>query len=386
MTGLSFPRSRAPMVSLIVVTFNALDWTKRSLAASLEHTETEYELIVIDNASSDGTRAFLRQHVHNATLVFNERNLGFGVAANQGADRARAPVLVFLNSDLLVTAGWLGPLMTRLRNDPRAGAVGPRILSMDHRLDHAGALLAYDGSTHHYGSGDDPSRVEYLFPRECDYVTGACMAVRTRLFRELGGFDPWFQIAYFEDTDFCLRLAQAGHAVVYEPASVVLHEGGASSTKETTQELLRVNHPRFHHRWRTVLDHRPRSPLAGRPERAIAARDVTASGTVLLLCDDPASTRALAMSLLAGSPRLRITIACRRAHPELDEILRFGIELVIAPSHDWFAARRFHYDVAAGSDPALDAMVAATQPQAVRLTGAELPGNLPGALAAAGIA
>ncbi len=329
--------------SLVVVTFNALEWSRRCIQSIAEHTAVPYELIVVDNASTDGTREFLRDEVRNATIIFNDANLGFGVAANLGAARARAPIVVFINSDVIVSPNWLDPLCRRLEEHPRNAVAGAKIVDLHGRIDHAGALLGHDGWAMHYGAGDDPDKPEYAFARRVDYVTGACLAVRTRLFHETGGFDPWFHIAYFEDADLCLRLAARGWEIWYEPASVVTHAGGASGSEEGSRALLAINHPRFHHRWRAFLRVRPDAPLAKRLERIIAARDAMARDSILIIGDD----HGLAESLrLAG----------------------FAADVVDAVSPAWLGSRRFHYDMIAGGGAELDALLAETQPQAVRIT------------------
>jgi len=329
--------------SLIVVTWNAVEWSRRCIAAIVEHTGIPYELIVVDNGSTDATREFLRDQAGNATVVLNDTNLGFGVAVNIGAARAKAPILVFINSDVIVSPGWLEPLCRRLEDDSHTAVAGPKILDLDGRMDHAGALMGHDGWTTHYGAGDDPAKPEYALARRVDYVTGACLAVRTRLFHETGGFDPWFETAYFEDADLCLRLAALGWDVMYEPASTVTHAGGASGTAEGRARLVAKNHPRFQQRWRELLRSRPDAPLTARPERIIAARDAAAAGTVLIIGED------------AG-----LTDAFRRGG--------FAVDVVDSVSREWLETRRFHYDVIAGGGAELDALLADTQPQATRLS------------------
>jgi GT2 family glycosyltransferase len=368
------PHADPPRASLVMVTWNAVEWSRRAIASIVEHTLPPYELIVVDNASSDGTRDFLRESVRGATILLNDRNLGFGVAANLGAARARAAVIVFVNSDLIAGADWLEPLCARLEQDPRVAIAGPAILNVEGRLDHAGALLAHDALTVHYGDGDDPARAEYAFARRADYVTGACLAVRADLFHESGGFDPWFQTAYFEDVDLCLRLASRGWKVMYEPASRVTHVGGASGTKEESLRLLDINRPRFYRRWRELLQRRPDSPLTARPERILAARDAMASGTVLLVGDGSGTAREIAESIARIESDIRIAL--------VNEQLQ-GVENVDALSDEWLATRRFHYDVVAGGNAS---MLRETQPAARFVTLEEFRRSIEATLLAAGIA
>jgi GT2 family glycosyltransferase len=326
--------------SLVVVTWNALEWSRRCIESIVEHTDIPYELIVVDNGSTDATRDFLREEVRNGTIILNDTNLGFGVAANIGAARAQSPILVFINSDVIVSPGWLEPLCRRLEDDSDTAVAGPMILDLDGRIDHAGALFAHDAWGMHYGAGDDPGKPEYGLARRVDYVSGACLAVRTRLFHETGGFDPWFETAYYEDADLCFRLASQGWNIIYEPASVVTHAGGASGTPEGTTRLLAINQPRFQQRWRERLRSHPDAPLTARPERIIAARDAASAGTVLVIGEESD----LSHSLRKGG---------------------YAIDVVESVSREWLETRRFHYDAVVGKDAARNRIVAETQPQAL---------------------
>ena len=106
MTRLTVPRAERPEVSVLLVTFNAWEWTARALAALVEHTDPCYEVIVADNASQDGTVEGLAA-VEGLTVLRNSDNLGFGPAVNQAALHARAPRMLLLNTDALVRPGWL---------------------------------------------------------------------------------------------------------------------------------------------------------------------------------------------------------------------------------------------------------------------------------------
>jgi GT2 family glycosyltransferase len=361
----TIPFAERPRASLIVVTWNAVEWTRRAIEAIAAHTATPFELIVVDNASTDGTRDFLGAELAGASILLNDRNLGFGVGANIGAMRASAPVLVFVNSDLLVMPGWLEPLCSRIEEDPHVAAAGPTIIGLHGRIDHAGGLMGHDGWTMHYGEGDEAEKPEYGFRRRADYLTGACLAVRTRSFRDAGGFDPLFEIAYFEDVDLCLRLRDDGLAVVYEPSSVVTHAGGASGTTEGSLRLLGVNQPRFAQRWRDLLASRPEAPLTARPERIAGARDIVVAGTVLLMTD-PTD-----FSL------------------ELTETLREAGCAVEAPrriDREWLETRRYHFDIIVGAGtPDIETLIEDTQPQACRTTMEALRSDLGAALSEATI-
>ena len=122
-----FPEVPAPDVTVVVVTFNRWDLTSQGLSLLAELTGPRYEVVIVDNASTDGTAAEL-DRVAGASILRNPRNLGFGPACNQGAAMARGRHLVFLNSDAWVRPGWLDPLVDVAEADPAVAAVASRLL------------------------------------------------------------------------------------------------------------------------------------------------------------------------------------------------------------------------------------------------------------------
>lgn len=262
-----------PVVSIIVAVHNGSRVLPEALEALQRNTEPWYELILVENGSTDDSSALVRE-VESATVVLNTRNLGFGVANNQAAARARGRHLVFLNQDALVEPGWLPPLLDRIDADGRIGAVGPKLLFPDGSLQCAGALLSRSGSGNCYGTGDNPGQAEYGVARVVDYLAGACLVVRRSAFQQVGGFDAAYGLAYFEDADLCLSLAAHGYRCVYEPRSSVTHLLG--QPREPLLALALRNRSLFERRWRSVLAARPLSPLAASPRRTIAARDAPA--------------------------------------------------------------------------------------------------------------
>jgi O-antigen biosynthesis protein len=271
--SLQVPTVRQPDVSIVIVTHEGSEFLGRALQALLENTEPRYELILVDNGSTDSTGSVL-QRVDNATLLFNERNLGFGAASNQGAREGRARNVLFLNQDVFVHGGWLMPLLERLDSDERTGAAGPMLLNRDGSLQCAGAMVFRSGSTACFGEGDDPERSEYQAPRDVDYLAGACLLVRRRTFEEVGGFDPVYGLAYFEDAELGLALSARGYRSMYEPRSRVTHVRGTPS--KALLQLARRNRAVFERRWRHVLASRPISPLTG--PGGVAAADAQPSG------------------------------------------------------------------------------------------------------------
>jgi GT2 family glycosyltransferase len=219
---LSFDRVERPLVTIVIPVFNQAKYTVECLLSLRAHTAgVPYEVVLFDNGSVDDTRRLL-EAVPNLIYRRSEENLGFLRACNLGAGEARGEFLVLLNNDVQVTPGWLLPLVETLRSDG-VGAVGPKVLFPDGRLQEAGARVLADCTSELIGVFEDPSQPRYGYRREVDYCSGVCLAVRTSRFRDLGGFSAELAPGYCEDVDLCLRLRKAGSRIVYQPASVIVH-------------------------------------------------------------------------------------------------------------------------------------------------------------------
>lgn len=244
----------APLVSLIVVTYNSARLLPACLDALLATEYAPFELLVIDNASSDGTPALVAAHYPQARLLANTANLGFGRACNLGAAAAQGELLVFLNPDVIVPPGWLGVLAQRMREHPDAGIICPTT------LDH--------------GQAPPPPAA----PADTAAVPGCAMLVRRAAWRQLGGFDERFFL-YWEDTDLCWRAWLLGWRVLEEFEAYVFHERGGSAgdrrwDAETTKNSLRTYLKTM--RWRAV------APFVARLALTTAAKLALRGQTELL--------------------------------------------------------------------------------------------------------
>src|SRR5262245_8694420 len=216
-------------VSIVIPVMNHAAVTYQCLRTIVQHTAAGgYEIILVDNGSDDATRD-LPARIRGVRVIRNETNLGYGPACNQGAAEARGAFLLFLNNDAFPLAGWLEPLRAVLAEEPTVGAVGPQLLYPDRRLQEAGAILWQDGRGWNYGRNDDPRRSPYRHRRDVDYCSAACLLVRRSVFERVGGFDPRFSPAYYEDADLCLEIARLGYRVVYQPAARVVHVEGLTA-------------------------------------------------------------------------------------------------------------------------------------------------------------
>ena len=163
-------------VSIVIPVFNKVEHTQLCTVKLIENTPGKlFGVVFVDNASTDGTRAFLGEVKGPVRVITNAENLGFVGACNQGAAATRSKYIVFLNNDTAPQAGWLEALIDPLERDPSVGATGARLVYPDGRLQEAGGLVFQDGSGWNFGRGDpDPFAARYNAEAEVD----SCVPVR----------------------------------------------------------------------------------------------------------------------------------------------------------------------------------------------------------------
>jgi GT2 family glycosyltransferase/glycosyltransferase involved in cell wall biosynthesis len=296
----------APAVSIIIPLFNQAQLTRNCLAALERQTPAGlYEVILVDNGSTDATAELLATWNGTAAILRNPDNRGFAAACNQGARAATGRFLLFLNNDTEVMANWLQPLIACLDHDPLAAAAGSKLLYPDGTIQHAGVIVVDDQTT------GDPllAKHQYLgLPAEhppanrraqVQALTAACLLVRRDAFSAVGGFDEGYWNGY-EDVDLCFKLAAQGWHLIYEPASVVRHYESKSGPERFRR--ARQNIERLHHKWLGKVQ--PAAIITASPMNATAAEPATDQVRYPLvpLVGQPASSP---LQRLASSTRLR---------------------------------------------------------------------------------
>lgn len=245
-----------PTTSVILPVWNGMADLPACLAALTAQAPAPGEIIAVDNASTDGSAAWIAAHYPQVRLICNEQNLGFGGACNLGLDAARGDMLVLLNQDTEVRPGWLAGLMAELDAHPTAGIVGSKALYPDGTIQHAGGEIDAQGAGRHRGL-HTPDTGEFDTPGEVEYVSGASLALRRAVYLQIGGFDPGFHPAYCEDVDLCLRARAAGWTVRYAPQSVLVHNERSAAATQDPAGMLRYHR----HRLRLVCKHWPLARL-----------------------------------------------------------------------------------------------------------------------------
>jgi GT2 family glycosyltransferase len=283
----SVPYAETPMVSIIIPAFNNWAYTAACLKSiSNARDALGIEVILVDDESSDETQSYA-SNIRGLRYLRNKKNAGFIESCNNGAAEAKGKYLVLLNNDTQVLDGWLNGLLDVFEMFPDAGLVGSRLIYPDGTLQECGGIVFNDGSGWNYGKGDNPERTEYMYVRDADYCSGACIMIETALFRELGGLDERYKPAYYEDTDLAFKVRESGRRVLVQPASTVIHHEGVTSGTDTDSGIKRyqvVNQETFAKRWQTELASYPsRIEDPTNPANIRAARDSHLRGRVLII-------------------------------------------------------------------------------------------------------
>jgi len=219
---------KEPQVAILVINYNGKHFLKTCLESIEKQTYRNYQVYVVDNASTDGSIEYVKQNFPWVkTIVFGE-NIGFSKAYNEATRMIETDYAVFLNNDTKVDSDWLSELVKSAFDDELVVAVGSKILFYVRPdiLQHAGAKITPTGGGIDIGQYE-PDDEKYNKRRFVGAVCGGSMLVRKDEFLRLGGFDDDF-FAYFEDTDFCWRAWLHGFKVIYAPKSVVYHKSGGS--------------------------------------------------------------------------------------------------------------------------------------------------------------
>ncbi|MBI5885213.1 MAG: glycoside hydrolase family 99-like domain-containing protein [Deltaproteobacteria bacterium] len=228
--SIRFKDVNEPLVSIIIPAMNDARLTVECLLSVEKFTKTvPYEVIVVDDGSSDRTGDIISR-IKNITCTRNPGLIGYARSCNKGADIAKGKYLVFLNSRMQVTQGWLTELVGTFEGRSSVGAAGAKIVNPNGRLQEVAVVINHDRTMQPVGRMDDPDLPRYSYVREVDFCSGACLAVEAEQFRAVGGFAGRFAPGYLEDADLQMRLREKGLRIFSNPGSVVIHNIAAASS------------------------------------------------------------------------------------------------------------------------------------------------------------
>ncbi|MCL4429740.1 MAG: glycosyltransferase family 2 protein [Chloroflexi bacterium] len=219
---------------VVIVNWNGKEILKKCLTSFFANTSSpDCRVVVVDNASTDGSAEMVQTKFPQVKLIRNSENAGFSKANNQGIRHALengAVHILLLNNDVEITSpGWLDELSSVLESDSKIGIVGCKLLYPDGTLQHAGGIINLR-VPHHRGEGEKDTG-QYDKVELVDYVTGAALMIKSDVVGKIGLLDEGFTPLYFEDTDWCVRARLYGYKVAYTPSPTLIHHCGSSSNK-----------------------------------------------------------------------------------------------------------------------------------------------------------
>lgn len=244
---------RSSLVTIIVLTYNGSSMTLDCLAAVKSFTRLPYEVILVDNGSNFKERRLLQRGLRLFTdfplrLSQNILNIGYAAANNRAARMAHGEILVFLNNDVIVTSGWLAPLIEFLEKHKNVAACQPKLHSFIHKeyFDYAGSaggfldLFGYPFTRGRIFDHIEKDYGQYDTVKEISWATGACFAINNKAFFEADGFNEYF-FTYSEEIDLCIRLRLRNYKIYCVPQSLVYHYGAYTSNKNLSYKIY-LNH------------------------------------------------------------------------------------------------------------------------------------------------
>ena len=224
-----------PTVAIVILNWNGKAYLEKFLPIVLKSSYENKTVIVADNASTDDSVLFLRNHYPGVRLIENAANEGFAGGYNKALQQVNSEYCILLNSDVEVTEQWIEPVIAIMEANKKIAACQPKILSFKQKkyFEYAGAAGGWiDSMGYPFSRGRvfdccETDNGQYNNASPCFWATGTAMFVRTEVFKQLAGFDESF-FAHQEEIDLCWRMQLAGYAVFVQPASVVYHIGGGT--------------------------------------------------------------------------------------------------------------------------------------------------------------
>lgn len=247
-----------PLTSIIILTYNQLDYSKKCLQSICENTRAPYEIIIVDNGSTDGTREYLKNFANsrkNVTLILNDKNLGFATGNNQGIEKARGSYLLLMNNDVVVTEGWLEKMISHLEQSPHIGMVGPMSNAVSgpqlvQKVPYGSSLKSMQRFARDFASTHSGKSSEFM------RLVGFCLLIRKEVIDVIGGLDKSYKTGNYEDDDLCLRSYIAGYQNMIAQ-DVFIHHFGSMTFKGNSidyTDTMNTNRFYFLEKWKGIVE------------------------------------------------------------------------------------------------------------------------------------
>ena len=214
-----------PTVSIIIVNWNAKKYLEKCITSIQNQTYQNFEIILVDNSSTDGSVEFVENKFPNITIIKNEKNLGFAEGNNIGIKKARGEIIGLFNPDAIADENWLSNLVESLNSSEKIAAVTGKMYYLGDKYGKNAVFCtwskmnSFSAMPVNFHDDEPQSKV--------DYLSGSAMLVKKSVIDKIGVIDPGYFL-YFEETDWCARMIRAGYDLIYTPKAIVWHKVASS--------------------------------------------------------------------------------------------------------------------------------------------------------------
>lgn len=344
--GLTLNTSTEPQITFVIPVFNEINFTLQLLAELDAKVKLPYEVVVVDDASTDMTRS-LEQLVSGIKVIHLEQNVGFPSACNIGWNVATASAVAFLNNDIEIGYGAAQYALETLHSEENVGAVGGRIIRTHGKLQEAGCIVWNDGSVLGYGRDKSPVDPEFTRRKDVDYCSACFLVVKKTVLDLLNGFDETFAPGYYEETDLCARIWENSYRVIYDPRIYIHHFEYASFSKArppTVSAALIGKHKKEFVRKQRLFIERQEAPAIHYSFRASDRQNKNKQWILLIedlipiprLGSGFGRTNQVVQTLLQLGFAVTIFIQSKRETAQKSEIMKYlyGVELIYADDNN----------------------------------------------------
>ena len=336
---ISLSTSEQPVISIVIPSYGEHDVTRQCLRSIATHPPSQpFEVLIADDAFEEPFSAEVLQ-ISGVRVLRQSENLGFLRNVNAAVTATSGDAILLLNNDTLVHEGAIDQLYETLNSASNVGAVGAKLLGSEGWLQEAGGILWRDASAWNWGKGADPEDPRFNYLREADYCSAAALLVSRAAWSTVGGFDEQFVPAYYEDTDLCFALKDAGFRVLYQPAAIVTHLEGVSHGTSTSEGIKRhqaVNQTVFQKKWAARLaghEENGRHPEFER-DRDARWRVLWVEACMLTPDQDSGSLRTWRIMEILQGLGAKVTFVAdnlQRLEPYARDLQQLGVEVLYAP-------------------------------------------------------
>jgi len=214
-----------PLVSIIIVNWNGMEYIKQCIDSILKQSYTNYEIIFVDNASSDGSIEFVEKTFPKIKIIKNKENLGFAQGNNIGISKSKGAFIALFNPDAVADEEWIEILVSALESSDKIGGVTGKMFYLGNQYGKNSVFCSwsklnpFSANPYNFHNDEPTSKV--------DYLAGGAMMIKSEVIKKIGLLDPEYFL-YFDETDWCARMIKAGYDLVYIPTALVWHAISAS--------------------------------------------------------------------------------------------------------------------------------------------------------------